>query len=358
MLVGVNIPESWLAEAAAVLGCVDPVLSHIKAKLSGWKSRFLSYGGRLILLKSVMTSLSVYALSFFKAPSGKEYRGLGVRQLQEFNVALLGKWCWRLLVDRGGLWYRVLVARYGEVAGRLVAGDRRGSQWWREVAKIRDGVNGNEGGWFAEGVARRVGSGEDTFFWMDPWLGNVPLSALYSRLFELSEHKTSTVAAMYGIGWEEGGAAWQWRQPLRAWELEKLAECRNLLVDIVLEPNIAYLWRWRYDHDGGYNVRSAYVRLTARDHYDVDATSTLLWHQQVPVKVSILAWRLLRNRLPIKDNLAARNIIPVDSQLCASGCGGEMVCFLMRWWVMNDDTGCGMVFTMKVVRNGVDDDDF
>jgi len=31
----------------------------------------------------------------------KEYRGLGVRRLREFNVALLGKWCWMLLVERG-----------------------------------------------------------------------------------------------------------------------------------------------------------------------------------------------------------------------------------------------------------------
>ena len=40
--------------------------------------------------------------------------GLGVRRLREFNVALLGKWCWRMLVDKEGLWYRVLKARYGE----------------------------------------------------------------------------------------------------------------------------------------------------------------------------------------------------------------------------------------------------
>jgi len=51
----------------------------------------------------------------------KEYGGLGVRQLREFNRALLGKWCWRMLVDRKGLWYRVLAARYGEEAGRLGA---------------------------------------------------------------------------------------------------------------------------------------------------------------------------------------------------------------------------------------------
>jgi hypothetical protein len=93
MLVGVNIPDSWLGEAASVLCCRvgkipflylrlsiggdprrlvfwDPVVARLKSRLSGWKSRFLSFGGRLVLLKSVLTSLPVYALSFFKAPSG------------------------------------------------------------------------------------------------------------------------------------------------------------------------------------------------------------------------------------------------------------------------------------------------
>jgi hypothetical protein len=47
----------------------------------------------------------------------KEEGGLGVRRMREFNVALLGKWCWRMLVDKNGLWYRVLKARYGEEGG-------------------------------------------------------------------------------------------------------------------------------------------------------------------------------------------------------------------------------------------------
>ncbi|MCI89023.1 non-LTR retrotransposon transposase, partial [Trifolium medium] len=59
---------------------------------------------------------------------------------REFNTALLGKWCWRLLVDRDELWYRVLAARYSEVAGRLVVGGQRGS------SKIRDGENADGGG--------------------------------------------------------------------------------------------------------------------------------------------------------------------------------------------------------------------
>jgi hypothetical protein len=48
----------------------DLVLTRIKNKLFGWKSRFLSFGGRLILLKSVLTYLPVYVLSFFKASTG------------------------------------------------------------------------------------------------------------------------------------------------------------------------------------------------------------------------------------------------------------------------------------------------
>jgi len=47
----------------------EPLLNRIKSRLSGWSSKHLSFGGRLILLKSVLSSLSVYALSFFKAPT-------------------------------------------------------------------------------------------------------------------------------------------------------------------------------------------------------------------------------------------------------------------------------------------------
>ncbi|PNX79265.1 non-LTR retrotransposon transposase [Trifolium pratense] len=90
----------------------------------------------------------------------KEYGGLGVRQLREFNLALLGKWCWRLLVDRGGLWFIVLAARYGLKGGRVKAGDPRWSSWWREIVRIRDGVRGSAGGWFGESVLKKgVGMG-------------------------------------------------------------------------------------------------------------------------------------------------------------------------------------------------------
>jgi len=93
MLTGYNIPHTWLSDAASALNCRTgtipfvylglsiggdsrrlsfwkPVVDRITARLSSWHNRFLSFGGRLVLLKFVLSSLPVYFLSFFKAPTG------------------------------------------------------------------------------------------------------------------------------------------------------------------------------------------------------------------------------------------------------------------------------------------------
>jgi len=135
----------------------------------------------------------------------KEHGSLGVRQLKEFNEALLGKWCWRFLVDRGGLWYRVLVARYGEAEERLDDGGHSGSTWWKEVVKIRDGVGGGGNGWFHGCVVWRVGDGAYTLFWHDHWCGDVSFRVCFSRLFDLVVNKLITIKDMFLQGWGEGG---------------------------------------------------------------------------------------------------------------------------------------------------------
>jgi len=146
MLFGVGVAVSWLHEAASVMNCKYgqlpflylglpiggdprrlqfwyPLVERIRSRLTGWKCKNLSLGGRLILLKSVLSSIPVYFLSFFKAPSGiildslftnffrgggedvrkmswlkwdticlkKENGGLGVKRLKEFNISLMGK---------------------------------------------------------------------------------------------------------------------------------------------------------------------------------------------------------------------------------------------------------------------------
>jgi hypothetical protein len=44
------------------------LLERIEKKLGSWKGKHLSYGGRLVLINSVLTSLPLYMLSFFEIP--------------------------------------------------------------------------------------------------------------------------------------------------------------------------------------------------------------------------------------------------------------------------------------------------
>ncbi|CAJ2630083.1 unnamed protein product [Trifolium pratense] len=226
-----------------------------------------------------------------------------------------------MLVDNEGMWFRVLAARYGMERGRLRDGGRKGSTWWREIVSIREGVGVPEGRWFGDHVVRRVGDGVDTFFWTDTWLDETPLSERFGRLFELAETKLVTVSEMFHRGWGTDGAAWVWRRQLRAWEEEMLGECQSLLSNISLQAQSSDRWQWQPDPDTGFTVRGAYQLLTTIHSVTLDEADHLIWHPQVPLKVSILAWRLLRDRLPTKSNLVTRGIISSAAYLCVSGCG-------------------------------------
>ena len=106
-----NSPSIW-----------NPILEKIERKMAGWKKLYLSKGGRLTLLKSMLSSFPTYYLSLFTIPTHVANRieklqrdflwsdskthsvgldkvcvpiangGLGIRKLITFNKALLGKW--------------------------------------------------------------------------------------------------------------------------------------------------------------------------------------------------------------------------------------------------------------------------
>jgi len=53
----------------------------------------------------------------------------------------------------------------------------------------------------------------------------------------------------------------------------------------------------------------------------IRGTLDLIWHKQVFLKVSIVAWRLLEDRLPTKINLLRRGIVQAAGTSCVTGCG-------------------------------------
>ncbi|GAU47231.1 hypothetical protein TSUD_107670 [Trifolium subterraneum] len=118
-----------------------------------------------------------------------------------------------------------------------------------------------------------------------------------------------------------GGEAWVWRRQLWVWEEEMLRECQTLLLNFSFQVQSVDSWQWQPDLDTGYSVCGAYQLLTSQDSVTLGEVETLIWHKQVPLNVSICAWRLLRDRLPPRANLVSRGIISPEAHFCVSGCG-------------------------------------
>lgn len=48
----------------------EPVITRVKKRLAALKNKCISFGGRICLIKSILTSIPLYFLSFYKAPVG------------------------------------------------------------------------------------------------------------------------------------------------------------------------------------------------------------------------------------------------------------------------------------------------
>lgn len=88
----------------------------------------------------------------------KSNGGLGVENLEWFNLALLGKWVLRFLSDCKSLWASVVESKYGDfrksnesVKDRKVW-VKKWSSWWRDLVKYI----GNSD-WFLNGLLMKIG---------------------------------------------------------------------------------------------------------------------------------------------------------------------------------------------------------
>ena len=109
----------------------QPVVEKVEKRLGGWRGRLLFRGGRLILVKAVLSAIPTYFMSAFRMPAGVWQRiesamqsffsrgadpgrgsalvawssvcrpfadgGLGIHHLQHVNSALLCKWVTRVM---------------------------------------------------------------------------------------------------------------------------------------------------------------------------------------------------------------------------------------------------------------------
>jgi len=195
----------------------DKVVNRIKSRLGRWKDRYISRAGRLCLIKSVLSSIPLFCLSLFKFLftvlkkivclqgnflwgwglegrkiawdkfcKSREASGLDIIKVRLFNLALLGKWIWRLNSDKGGLWREVIESKYGGWRGLNEQWDnnRKVSLCWRDLMKVWRSVEW--GGKFEDCFNWEVGNGRDILFWTDNWVVLGVLKSKFLRLFSLS----------------------------------------------------------------------------------------------------------------------------------------------------------------------------
>ena len=128
---------------------------------------------------------------------------------------------------------------------------------------------------------------------------------------------------MCQLGGGDEGPAWSWRRSLFAWEEEVVRELKLLLHNVTLQVNKADMWLLNLETSHDYSVRSAYNLLTVQPPAGATVACTSIWNKDVPLKVVLFAWRLFRDRLPTKDDLLRRGVIPNDSRMCVARCGSE-----------------------------------
>ncbi|XP_023746183.1 uncharacterized protein LOC111894340 [Lactuca sativa] len=183
------------------------LIDKVKKRVNDWKNKSLSYAGRLQLISVVLASLPVYWASVVLLPKGiikevekimrnflwnsgqnckgvakvswnkickpKIYGGLGLKNLKDWNIALLSSRVWKLISGQNSLWVKWVNFYLLEGRSFWDVGSKDKMSWsWRNLLKIRP--------FLRDFFYSQIGNGEKTFMWFDNWHQLGPLSYVLS----------------------------------------------------------------------------------------------------------------------------------------------------------------------------------
>ena len=317
----------------------NPIIERMEKRLAGWKRLYLSKGGKVTLIKSTLASLPTYFLSLFPIPVGVAHRleriqrrflwsgmgedtkfhlvswsqvcepiqngGLGVKDIQRFNKALLGKWLWRFGMERDALWRQVVAAKYGSNWGgwgTKEVKDSYGVSLWKSIHR----------GWssFSNHLFHLVGDGSRVQFWHDRWCGDMPLKEAFPELFSIALDRNVSVADL--MSHNNGVLHWDvlFTRSVQDWELESISSFLDLLYSIPVQGRGEDRISWGSMDSKVFSVKSYYSYLSTPSPRSFPWKG--VWKSKVPPRVAFFSWTAALGKVLTIDNLRKRGLILVD----------------------------------------------
>ncbi|XP_055960512.1 uncharacterized protein LOC126670817 [Mercurialis annua] len=345
----VGLEDKYLGLPSLVSRSKTETFSEIKdkvaKKLQGWKRNTLSFAGKETLIKAVATSMPVYTMSCFLLPQSlcqdlsrlvarfwwgqrnserkihwlkwqkvcrSKYRGgLGFRDFQAFNIALLAKQGWRLINEKNTLLYQIYRGKYFRSTDFIHASIGGRPSWaWRGLLVGRDAI--------VLGLRWRVGTGGMISIRDDPWLPTeFPFKPCILQNAPAEVQRVSTLIL---------SARGEWNVELVKKTISE-SDCAVVLSIPVSKSFTADKLIWHYTRNGIFSVKSCYhliydtcldMELQNMGNFGSSTINSpdwkFLWTLNCPPKLKHFLWRALTNCLAVKMNLFRR--MPSVDPIC------------------------------------------
>ncbi|XP_071939807.1 uncharacterized protein [Coffea arabica] len=241
-----------------------------------WEFRgLLSQGGRIVLLKHVLSAMPTYLLMAASPPKAifKQLEGgVGFRLLEDIHRASSIKLWWNFH-SKSSLWASFMHAKFCRVAHPNLVFSEKGSEGWRRMVKVRA---------LAERHIRWIIRSGSSNFWFDNWLGT---GRLADRLDSVSDHKVAEFVQ---------GGSWDVRRISQWVPLDIVVEIGRMHPPVGLLPDLMV---WRPESSGHFTLKTAFSLV--QYHSTPSPLFNRIWHPVVPLRVSFFLLRLLRDRLPL-----------------------------------------------------------
>jgi hypothetical protein len=209
--------------------------------------------------------------------------GLNLRSLISLNTASNLKLCWSLF-HSDNAW--AILLRDRVFRKRNTIHHHISSSIWSSI-KEEVGVIMDNSVWL-------LGNGKDINFWTDSWCGSPLVDQLHIPL-QIGQFLSSTVSDYIHNG--------QWVLPPQLTQMFSTLSSIIHKVTIPLEDSNDSLL-WKHSDSGDLELKQAYS-FKVQQYQDL-FWAKLIWLPEIPPSKSLLAWRLMHQKVPIDENLMTR----------------------------------------------------